>query len=57
LTHGSADDAKAGLDLIDRVEDEVESLTADTAYDTLAIYDACSTGAAEVAIPPSKSAT
>jgi hypothetical protein len=32
LTHGSADDAKAGLDLIDRVEGDVESLTADAAY-------------------------
>jgi hypothetical protein len=57
LTHGSADDAKAGLDLIDRVEGDVESLTADAAYDTLAIYDACSARGAEVVIPPSKSAT
>jgi hypothetical protein len=57
LTLGSADDAKTALDLIDRVEDDVESLTADAAYDTLAIYDACSARGAEVVIPPSKSAT
>ncbi len=40
LTHGSADDAKTALDLIDRIEGDIESLTADAAYDTLAIYDA-----------------
>jgi hypothetical protein len=57
LTHGSADDAKAGLDLIDRVGGDVESLTADAAYDTLAIYDACSVRGAEVVVPPSKSTT
>ena len=57
LTHGSADDVKAGLGLIDRVEGDVESLTADAAYGPLAIYDACSARGAEVVIPPSKSAT
>ena len=57
LTHGSADDAKAALDLIDGVEDDIESLTADAAYDTLAIYDASSARGSEVVVPPSKSAT
>ncbi len=40
LTHGSADDAKTALDLIDEVEGDITSITADAAYDTLAIYDA-----------------
>jgi hypothetical protein len=57
LTHGSDDDAKAGLDLIDCVEDDVESLTADAAYDTLAIYDASAARGAKVVVPPSRSAT
>jgi IS5 family transposase len=37
LTRGSADDAKAALALIHNVEGDIESLTADVAYDTLAI--------------------
>ena len=37
LTRGSADDAKAALALIHNVEGDIESLTADAAYDTLAI--------------------
>ncbi len=57
LTHGSADDAKAALDLIESIEGDIECLTADAAYDTLAIYDASSARGAEVVIPPSKSAT
>ncbi len=57
LTHGSADDAKAALNLIDSIEGEIESLTADAAYDTLAIYDASAARGGEVVVPPSKSAT
>jgi hypothetical protein len=57
LTHGSADDAKAALDLIDNIEGEIESLTADAAYDTLAIYAASAARRAEVIVPPSMSAT
>jgi IS5 family transposase len=38
LTHGSADDAKAALDLIDSIDGDIASISADTAYDTLAIY-------------------
>jgi hypothetical protein len=54
LTHGSADDAKTGLALIDNVDDHIDSLTADAAYDTSAIYSA---SAARGVVPPSKSAT
>ena len=57
LTPGSADDAKAALDLIDSIEGDIESLTADSAYDTLAIYAASAARGAEVVIPPSRSAT
>ena len=57
LTHGSADDAKAALDLIDSIEGDIESLTADAAYDILAIYDVSAARGAEVVIPPSRSAT
>ncbi len=57
LTHGSADDAKTALDLIDSIEGDIESLTADAAYDTLAIYDASAARGATVIVPPSRSAT
>jgi hypothetical protein len=57
LTHGSADDAKAALDLIGSIEADIGSITADSAYDTLAIYDASAERDAKVIIPPSRSAT
>ena len=57
LTHGSADDARVGVDLIDGIEDDMASFTADAAYDTLAIYDASATRNAIVVVPPSRSAT
>jgi transposase len=57
LTDGDFNDAKTGLTLIDNVVGDVESLTADSAYDTLAIYDASAARGGEVVVPPSKSAT
>jgi len=45
------------LDLIDQVEGDIASLTADAAYDTLAIYDASAARGVEVVVPPSKSPT
>jgi IS5 family transposase len=57
LTRGNADDAKTALDLVDEVEGDITSVTADTAYDTLAIYDASAARGAEVVVPPSRSAT
>jgi hypothetical protein len=57
LTHGSADDAKTALDLIDEVEGDITSITADAAYDTLAIYDAAAARRAKVVVPPIKTAT
>jgi transposase len=57
LTHGSADDARVGVDLIDGIEDDIASFTADAAYDTLAIYAASAARDAKVVVPPSRSAT
>ena len=57
LTDGNTNDSKTALDLIDSIEGEIESLTADAAYDTLAIYDASAARGGEVIVPPSKSAT
>jgi IS5 family transposase len=57
LTHGSSDDAKAALGLIDEIEGDIASFTADAAYDTIAIYDAVASRGARVVIPPIKTAT
>jgi len=57
LTDGNADDAKAALDLLDEIEGEIASVTADAAYDSIAIYDASAARGAEVVVPPVKSAT
>jgi hypothetical protein len=57
LTHGSADDARTALDLIDGIEDDFGSFTGDAAYDTIAIYDASAARGADVVVPPMKSST
>ncbi len=57
LTDGNADDATTALDLIDKIEGEITSVTADAAYDTLAIYDAAAERSAKVVVPPIKTAT
>ena len=57
LTDGDGNDAKTALDLIDEVKCDIRSITADSAYDTLAIYDAAAARRIEVVVPPSKSAT
>jgi len=57
LTDGDVNDAKTALDLIDEVKCDVRSITADAAYDTLAIYDAAAARRIEVVVPPTKSAT
>jgi IS5 family transposase len=56
LTDGNADDARTALGLIDEM-DEIESFTADAAYDTIAIYDAAAAHGAKVIVPPRKTAT
>jgi hypothetical protein len=57
LTHGIADDARTALDLIDQIEGDIVSITADAAYDTIAIYDAAAARGARVVVPPIKTAT
>jgi len=57
LTDGNADDVKTALSLIDEVESDITSLTADAAYDTNAIYNAAAARSAEVVVPPVKTAT
>ena len=57
LTHGSADDAKTALDLLDEIGGEITSVTADAAYDTIVIYDASAARGTKVVVPPAKSST
>jgi IS5 family transposase len=57
LTDGNADDAKTALDLLDEVEGEITSVTADAAYDTIAIYAGAAARSAKVVVPPLKTAT
>jgi hypothetical protein len=57
LAGGDVNDAKAALDLIDEVKCGITSITADTAYDTLAIYGVAAARNAKVVVPPAKSAT
>ncbi len=56
-TDGNADDAKNALNLIDEVEGDLASFTADAAYDTMAIYDAAAARCARVVVPPIRTAT
>ncbi len=56
LTDGNADDAQTALNLIDAVEGDVSSFTADAAYDTIAIYGAAGARGAKVVVPPTKTA-
>ncbi len=57
LTNGNADDAKTGVTLIQAVEHDVASVTADAAYDTIAIYEAANERGAKVVVPPTRTAT
>ena len=56
LTDGSTDDAQIGLTLISAVDSAVSRVTADGAYDTIAIYEAARARGATVVVPPTKTA-
>ncbi len=56
LTDGNADDAVAGLSLIDEVGGNIASFTADAAYDTIAVYDSAAARGAKVIVPPTRTA-
>jgi hypothetical protein len=57
LADGNVNDAKMALELMDQVKCDIASITADSAYDTLGIYDASAARGAAVIVPPSRSAT
>ena len=57
VTEPTADDATTGIDLIDQVDSDIASVTADAAYDTLAFYDAVGARGATVVVPPAKTAS
>jgi IS5 family transposase len=56
LTDGNADDPNTALDLLDEIENDLASFTADAAYDTIAIYEAAAARGAKVIVPPRKTA-
>ena len=43
-------------ELLDAVEGDITSVVADAAYDTIAVYEAASARAAEVIVPPTRTA-
>jgi hypothetical protein len=57
LTDGNADDARTALGLIDEVDRDIASFTADAAYDTTAICNAAAARGTKVIVPPRMSAT
>ena len=57
LTEATVDDATTAITLIGAVHGDVANVTADTAYDTIAFYDAASARGATVVVPAAKTAT
>ena len=57
LTEGHVDDATTAITLIDTVDGDIVSVTADAAYDTIAFYDAAGARGPTVVVPPAKTAT
>ena len=57
LAGGNTDDEKTGVNLIDDVEGDIASVTADAAYGTIAIYDSAPAHGTKVVVPPVKTAT
>ena len=56
LTEPTVDDETIGIDLIETVDDAIARVTADAAYETVAVYDAAEMRDATVVVPPSKTA-
>ena len=57
LTEATGDDATTALDLLTAVEGPLGRITADAAYDTVAVYETATARGATVVIPPAKTAT
>ena len=57
LTEPTAEDAITGISLVDEVDGHLTRVTADPAYDTLAVYGAAGARGARVVVPPTKTAS
>ena len=57
VTEPTADDATTGISLIEQVDGDIASVTADAAYDTIAFYEAAWARGARVVVPPAKTAS
>ena len=57
LTDAHLDDATMGVTLIRKVDGDISSVTADSAYDTIAVYEAAGVRGATVVVPPKRTAT
>ena len=57
VTEPTADDATTGISLIEQVDGDIASVTADAAYDTIAFYEAACARGARVVVPPAKTAS
>ena len=57
LTEATGDDATTGLDLLNAVDGPLVRVTADAAYDTVAVYETAGARGATVVIPPARTAT
>ncbi len=56
LTDAPVDDATTGITLIEAVDGDIVSVTADAAYDTIAFYETATARGATVVVPPNKTA-
>ena len=56
LTEATGEDATTGLDLLTAVDGPLVRVTADAAYDTVAVYETATARGATVIIPPAKTA-
>ena len=57
LTDPHVDDATTLVDLIAVVDSDISSITADAAYDTIAVYEAAGARGVKVVVPPKRTAT
>ncbi len=56
LTEATVDDATTARDLINAVDGDFVSVTADAAYDTVAVYETAGARGATVVVPPARTA-
>ena len=56
LTEATGDDATTALDLLNAVDGHLARVTADAAYDTVAVYETAGARGAMVVIPPARTA-